>query len=362
MTDTIPFGSPRIGDREVAAVEAQLRSGDLSTGDVVGEFEAECAALAGRDHAAAVASGSVALELALEVADIDNGAGVVVSPYNCGAVLFSVLRTGAVPVFANLDPGTYGLDPGATVEAIEAADVRVDAILPVHLYGLPCKVDALERIATDRNLVLVEDFAQAPGARRDGRPAGSFGEVGVASFGATKNVTTAEGGVVVSDDRSLVEAVEARRSSAGGVTDVVPRSVRMNDVEAAIGCEQLSKYDEILDAKRTAARIYDDRLPDDLVLPPTADDATHVYHGYPVLTDRRDELADFLAGRGIESAAVYDTPLHEYPQVDPPSHDSSETFPESRRVADRVLLVPIHGSITAEDAHTVADAVVDFFA
>jgi len=357
----IELGSPRIDDRELAAVREQLASGDLSTGDVVADFEDDCAQLAGRDHAVAVASGSVALELALHTADLVPGSGVVVSPYNCGAVLFSLLREDLVPVFADVDPDTYGLDPHAAIDAIEASDESVEAILAVHLYGLPCSIGELDSVAADRELTLIEDFAQAPGARVGDRPVGSFGDVGVASFGATKNITTAEGGVVVTDDESIASRVRALRSNTGETTDAVPRSVRMNDLEAAIGREQVAKYDEILETKRSVARIYDERLPDDVQRAPRSEGDTHVFHGYPIMSEQRAELSAFLADRDVASAAVYDTPLYDYPHVGGHGSAPADRFPETRRLAETVLLLPIHGSMSEADARTVADAVSAFF-
>lgn len=357
----IPLGDPPIDDREIAAVEAVLRAGQLSTGETVEAFEDDVSTFAGREHAAAVSSGSVALELALEGLDLSPGAGVVVSPFNCGAVLYSVLRTDLVPVFAEIDEATYGLDPAGTRRAIEAADVDVDAILAVHLYGLPCAVRALERVAAEHGVALVEDFAQAPGARCAGDPTGSFGDVGVASFGATKNVTTAEGGAVVSDDAALLERVRDRRTNVGAPMADSPGSFRMNDVEAAIGREQLAKYEEVVERKRTAAGVYDDELPDAVRRPPRRDDATHVFHGYPIRTDDRDALAEHLDDRGVETAAVYDTPLFEYPRAAERTSAPVEDYPATRSLADEVLLLPIHGSISAADARTVATAVVDFF-
>lgn len=353
----IPLGDPPIDGREIDAVEAALREGELSTGSIVEGFEADVAALAERTHAAAVCSGSVALEFALESVDLSDGAGVVVSPYNCGAVLYSLLRRDLVPVFADIDEATYGIDPGEVRQAIEGAEVSVEGLLAVHLYGLPCEIDTLEEIADEQDLALVEDFAQAPGAEYDGEPVGSFGDVGVTSFGATKNLTTAEGGAVVCDDRQLIEAVRRRRTNVDEPSEVIPGSLRMNDLEAAIGREQLRKYDEILDRKRAAAEIYDSGLPDTVEPPPRLEDGTHVFHGYPIRSPERDGLMDHLNDRGIGAAAVYDVPLSEYPQVTANEPTAAQDYPHAYQLADEVLLLPIHGSISAAEARQVIDEV-----
>lgn len=356
----IPLGDPPIDDREIDAVEAALRTGDLSTGTIVERFEADIANLATRTHAAAVCSGSVALELALESLDLSDGAGVVVSPYNCGAVLYSLLRRNLVPIFADIDEETYGLEPGEVHRAIDHADVSVEGLLAVHLYGLPCEIDVLEEIADERSLALVEDFAQAPGAEYDGRPVGSFGHVGVTSFGATKNLTTAEGGAVVGDDPELIEDIRRRRSNVGAPTEVTPGSLRMNDLEAAIGREQFRKYDEILERKRAAVAIYDAELPDAVETPPRLDDRTHVFHGYPIRTADRDRLIDHLNDSGIGAAAVYDTPLSEYPQVAASEATAAKEYPATYQLSEEVLLLPIHGSISEDDAWQVVDAVDEY--
>lgn len=356
----IPLGDPPIDDREIDAVEAALREGKLSTGSIVEEFEADVAEFADRAQATAVCSGSVALELALEGMDLQDGAGVIVSPYNCGAVLYSLLRQNLVPVFVDIDEATYGIDPKEVRRTIDHADVSVEGLLAVHLYGLPCEIDALEEIAGERDLVLVEDFAQAPGAEYDGRRVGSFGQVSVTSFGATKNLTTAEGGAVVGDDPELLDSVRRRRSNVGEPTEITPGSLRMNDLEAAIGREQLQKYDEVLDRKRAAVEVYDVELPSAVKTPPRLDDATHVFHGYPIRTADRDGLVGYLNDRGIGAAAVYDTPLTEYSQVAANETTAPEDYPATYRLADEVLLLPIHGSISTEDAQQVADAVIAY--
>lgn len=357
----IRLGGPAVDDREIAAVSEALRSGVLSTGEIVGEFESDCAAIAGRETAAAVSSGSVALELALNVSDLSDGAGIVVSPYNCAAVLYSILHEDLVPVFADIDPMTFNLDPEAVEAAIKASAVPIEAVLVAHLFGQPSKMDEIERVAEHHGLVLIDDFAQAIGAKFRGQLAGSFGDMGVASFGATKNVTTAEGGVVVSDDTQLIDRIRTLRSNTNPpVAGETLRSVRMNDLEAAIGREQVKKYDDIVGRKRAVASLYDGRLEGIVETPTALDDRTHVYHGYPIRSPLRDDLSSYLGEHDIESTAVYDTPLYDYSHVESPA-DNEVAFPHTERAASEVLLLPIHGSLTTDDARTVADTITNFF-
>jgi dTDP-4-amino-4,6-dideoxygalactose transaminase len=342
----IPLGDPPVGDDEIAAVAERIDAGALSTGETVAAFEERFATLTDAADAAAVCSGSVALEMALEVSPLESGDRVAVSPYNCGAVLYSLLRSELDPVFVDIDPATYNVSP----DEVAAVAPDVDGLAMVHLFGQPCDVDPLIDIAGDHDLTVVEAFAQAPGATYRGDPVGSLGDVGACSFGATKNLTTAEGGAVVGDSDDA-DRVRTRRTNDGGDIDGVRRSVRMNDLEAAIGIEQLASYDEVLRRKRRAADAYRGRLPDQ-ILPVVRDDRSHVYHGFPIRIEDREGLRRHLDDAGVETASVYE-PLHTYDSVSSPSRPT----PEAERAADEVLLVPIHGSITVDEVETVAEAI-----
>jgi perosamine synthetase len=356
----ISLGNPLVGEAEIEAVSDLLAEGHLSIGDVVAEFEEDFASFTNRAGGAAVASGSVALELALHVLDFDPGDGIVVSPYNCGAILYSILREDLVPVFADIDPATCNLDPGAVRAAIKDANVPVEGLLLTHLYGLPADYDKFDQIATTNNLTVVNDFAQAPGATYEGEQVGALGDIGICSFGATKNLTTAEGGMVVSDDPEVLDTVRRLRSNTGSETTTLQRSVRMNDIEAAIGLAQLDRYDEILDRKRVVASIYRERLPSKLVGQPELPDRNDVYHGFPIRCPDRDDLASALADDDIATAPVYDTPLYEYTayteSVDQPA------FPNTEAVSSEILLLPIHAQVTDEQAMMIGDSVTDRWA
>lgn len=352
----ISLGNPFVGEAEIESVSELLGDGHLSIGDVVASFESEFAAFSDRSGGAAVASGTVALEMALQAVGLEPGDGVVVSPFNCGAMLYGPLREQLVPVFADIDPSTCALDAAAVREAIEAATVEVEALLVTHLYGLPADWDPLAAVADEYDLTVVNDYAQAPGATYHGEQVGSLGDIGVCSFGATKNMTTAEGGMVVSDDETVLETVRTLRSNTGSETAALQRSVRMNDLEAAIGRAQLRKYDEILERNRRVAAVYRDRLPEDSIGQPERPNRTDVYHGFPIRYTGRSELASRLEGDDIMTAAVYDTPLYEY-EACPRSVDPS-AFPVTERIADDVLLLPIHAKVTEDQAAYIADRVI----
>ena len=353
----IPLGNPFVGEQEIEAVTELLAKGHLSIGDVVSTFENDFSDFIGRTGGAAVASGSVALELALSVQGFDPGDGIVLSPYNCGAILYSPMREDLIPVFADINPETCNLDPNAVRKTIIEADVPVEGMLLTHLYGLPTDYEPLAKIASEFDLTVINDFAQAPGATYQGEPVGSLGDIGVCSFGATKNITTAEGGMVVSDDPGILETVRTLRSNTGSETSELQRSVRMNDIEAAIGIEQISKYDEIKQRKRRIVSIYREGLPDEMVLQPDLSDRIDDYHGFPIRSADRTQLINKLKNDGIATAPVYDTPLYEYDaclqSVDPSS------FPNTESVADEVLLLPIHAQVTDEQAMMIVESLTE---
>lgn len=353
----VSLGSPKVGPEEQAFVSEVLEEGALSTGELVQEFEKEFSSFAGRTDGVAVCSASVALELTLEEL-FDPGSVILVSPFNCGAILYSLLRTGLQPLFVDIDPRTYGIDPANVVSTLADVSTDADGMLVTHLYGQPSSMSELCEIARERDLVLVEDFAQAPGARYRESTAGSFGHASVCSFGATKNLTTAEGGIVVSDDDEFVATVRSRRSNTDPGARVAPRSVRMNDLEAAIGLAQLEKYEEIIESKRTSARRYRDKLAHLPVALPTAlNDRTHVYHGFPIRTEAADELVEHLRAHDVGCARVYDVPLNEYALAP----ETTSTYPHSSAVADEVVLLPIHANLDADDVDTVTTALRSFF-
>jgi len=348
----IPLGAPAVGDTGIDHVVELLEDGLLSTGEVVAEFEARFSSFVGRSHGVAVTSGSVALELALE-SIFNEGDRVALSPYNCGSMLYSVLRANLRPVFVDADSKTAGLDPDALAEA-----APLDGAVSAHLFGHPAHISDIKEACERLGATLVDDFAQAPGATAHGEPVGSVGSVGVCSFGATKNLTTAEGGIVVTDDPTVAEYVRDQRTNTHDVTPP-PRSVRMNDIEAAIGLSQLDSYDATTDRKCAVATIYRKRLSDlPVELLPEQPWATDVYHAFPVLTPDADRLTAHLDDREIGTSRLYETPLHEYDAAPPVDGE----YPVAERFADEVVLLPIHGQVTDSQARTVADAVTDLYA
>lgn len=352
----ISLGSPRTGEEEIEAVSTLLSSGELSVGNTVAEFEEKFSEFAGTADAVAVSSGSVALELAIEVSDLEAGDKVLVSPFNCAAVLYSLVRQDLQPVFCDIRKDSYNIDPDRVEDELDRQDS--DGLLLTPLYGQPCEMDRLTQIAVDNELTIINDFCQSPGASYDGKDVATYGQIGVCSFGATKNITTAEGGMVVSDNTEYTERIRRLRSNTNGDFGTPLRSVRMNDLEAAIGIEQLKKYDEILANKRKTAQYYRAELTSSVVLPAVLPNRTHVYHGFPVRTTENTSLMESLSRKDIQTAVVYGKPLYDY-SVAPPVDTSR--FPNTEQVSDEVLLLPIHPNLTEEDMLKVVSGLNSYF-
>lgn len=355
----VSSADPDISEREIEAVGEVLRSGTLSTGEVVAEFESEFATLVGCEEGAAVCSGSVALELAFEVSDLEPGDGIIVSPRNCAAVLYSILRQDLVPVFVDVEPTGHNLDPAAVSEAIRTTEQHIGGVLATHLHGTPCQIGALTSITDDHDLTLIEDICQAPGATVGGAPIGSFGSLAVCSFGATKNITTGEGGIVTGDDTETVAEIRLRRSSRHGEAAIPLRSVRMSDIEAAMGRQQLKRYDEMVDRRRTVAELYRSELGDLVTVPEPREGVMSVYASYPVLVDDSEGLRSHLADRRIESN-TYDSLLHEYDCL--AGQEWVKTpVPNAKDVRDRTVVLPVHSQMDRKDAETVVRVVREFY-
>jgi dTDP-4-amino-4,6-dideoxygalactose transaminase len=352
----VSLASPTTGQEEIEAVSDLLSRGELSIGDVVEEFETAFSDFADTKDAAAVCSGSVALELAFEVSDLDTGDRVAVSPFNCAAVLYSLVRQGLHPVFCDIRTDSFNIDPNLIGDLTERQEV--DGILLTHLYGQPCDMDEIVPIAEENDLTVINDFCQSPGAEYDGKDVAGYGDLGVCSFGATKNITTAEGGTVVSDSTEYIERVRTLRSNTNGDSPTPLRSVRMNDIEAAIGVQQLRKYEDMLADRRMVAERYLNELPSQLTLPKTRPNRTHVYHGFPVRTVHNTKLMESLSDRGVETSVVYEKPLYDYSLA--PDTDRSR-FPNTESATNEVLLLPIHPDLSHEDVDRVVSEVNAYF-
>lgn len=353
----VALADPALGSRERAKVDAVLESGALAAGEEVRQFEAEFADACGTAHAVATANGTTALHAALHAADIGSGDRVVTTPFSFIASANAIRHAGAEPVFVDIDPETYALDVDA-VEAAITADPTIAAILAVHLYGLPAPVDQLADLAETHDAVLVEDAAQAHGARLDGQWVGSFGDVGCFSFYPTKNMTTGEGGMIVTDRDDI--AASARQFIDHGRVGhyehaTVGHNFRMTDIAAAIGQVQLERLPAANGARRANASALTEGLAGAAVATPVEPPGRrHVYHQYTIRSRRRDALRRHLDDRGIDTGVYYPTPIHRQP----PYRSSDRSLPEAERAATEVLSLPVHPGLSSAERHAVIDAVV----
>ncbi len=354
MSDIVPVARPIIGDAEIAAVSEVLRSGMLAQGREVAAFEEE---FSGHFHlqrpCVAVNSGTSALHIGLLAAGVGPGDEVIVPSFTFAATANAVALTGAIPVFADIEPDTFCLDPASVAAVITE---RTVAIMPVHLFGQPAAMADLTALADRHGLMVFEDAAQAHGAALDGQPVGASGTVAAYSFYPTKNMTSGEGGMIACADSGLERAARLLRNQ-GMLTqyrnEVIGLNNRMTDIHAAIGRVQLTRVDEWTRRRRENAAVYDAELRGVLV-PKVRDGAHHVYHQYTVLVpDNRDGVAQQLRERfGIGSGVFYPVPVHKLA-----SFDVDADLPVTQSVAARCLSLPVHPGVGPVERERVVSAV-----
>ena len=354
--ERVPVADPTISERARERVDAVLRSGQLADGDPVRAFEREFADYCGAAHGVACANGTAALHAALRACGVGPGDTVVTTPFSFVATANAVRFCGAEPVFADVDPDTLNLDPAAVRDVIDARDGDVDALLPVHLYGLPAEMDAFLEIAGEYDALLIEDAAQAHGATYRGRPVGSLGDAAAFSFYPTKNLTTGEGGMVVTDRDDVAERAARfvnHGRDANGAYASLGHNFRLTSVAAAIGRVQLERLPDFVKTRRDTAARYDRTLEDSPVdAPPTPPESEHAYHQYTVQCEDRDALAAHLDDHGVDSAVYYPTPIPELPAYE----GVEASIPVASRASERVLSVPVHPELSARQVDAVAAA------
>lgn len=357
MNDFIPPAKPIIGDEERAAVDAVLRSGMVAQGPEVAAFETEFAAhfVQGRPTVA-TNSGTSGLHLGLLAAGVGPGDEVIVPSFTFAATGNSVALTGATPVFADIEPETFTLDPAAVEAAITP---RTKGIVPVHLYGHPARMRELTEIAEKHGVALYEDAAQAHGAALDGKRVGTFGTFAMFSLYPTKNMTSGEGGMTACVDADLARIVRLYRNQGMEKqyeNEVVGFNNRMTDIHAAIGRVQLTKVDAWTETRRRNAAFLDAHL-QGVVVPPVAEGAVHVYHQYTIrVADDRDGFVTALREEHqVGSGVYYPIPNHRLPSLAP--YAPGLELPETERAAREVVSLPVHPSLAQNDLERIVEAV-----
>ncbi|MBN9186620.1 DegT/DnrJ/EryC1/StrS aminotransferase family protein [Microbacterium sp.] len=357
MSDFIPPAKPLIGDEERAAVDRVLRSGMVAQGPEVAAFEREFSEhfVPGRPSVA-VNSGTAGLHLGLLAAGVGPGDEVIVPSFTFAATGNSVALTGARPVFADIEPETFTLDP-ASVEA--AITDRTKGIMPVHLYGHPARMRALAEIADRHGIALYEDAAQAHGASLDGRPVGSFGAFAMFSLYPTKNMTSGEGGMIVAADDEIARTARLLRNQGMErqyENEIIGFNARMTDIHAAIGRVQLTKVDGWTRTRQANAAFLDAHLRG-VVVPPVADGAVHVYHQYTIrVADDRDGFVAALKDEHqVGSGVYYPIPNHRLPSL--AGYAPGVELAETERAAREVVSLPVHPSLSQGDLERIVAAV-----
>jgi hypothetical protein len=323
----------------------------------VAAFEQEFAPRVGGRHCVAVNSGTSALHLALMAMGVKPGDEVIVPSFSFAATANAVRLVGAEPVFVDIEPGSFCLSPDAVAAAIGP---RTVAIMPVHLYGHPAAMDRLMPLAQRHGLAIIEDACQAHGATVGGVPVGSFGTTGCFSFYPTKNMHSLEGGMITSADPALARTLRLLRNQGMEqryANEIVGANMRLTDVAAAIGREQLKQLAAWTEQRRANAKYLDSRITT-LVTPPVADGAQHVYHQYTVrVPGDRDAAQEHLKQQGIGSAVYYPTPIHRLrPYLDADGKPGPWDLPETERAAAEVLSLPVYPSLTPAQLDRIADA------
>lgn len=369
MATDIPLGDlrreyTRIRSEIDEAIAGVLKRGWFILGEEGEAFEAEWADYCGVAHAVSVGNGTDALQLALRASGIGPGDEVVVPALTAAFSALAVSLVGATPVFADVDPVSLTLDPAAFQAAITP---RTAAVMPVHLYGCPADMEAIVEIAKRHNLLVLEDAAQAHGARSQGRRVGGLGDVAAFSFYPSKNLGAyGDAGALVTDDPALAEKARMLRHGGQRRTyehELLGTNSRLDEIQAAILRVKLRHLDAWNKRRRSLAACYDSGLKElsPLALPATPDGVEHVFHLYVVRTRLRDALHDYLAGTGIGTGVHYPKGVHLQDAFASLSYEEG-SCPNAETAASEVLSLPIFPQLSFHEVEQVVRMIRIFFA
>ena len=367
----IGLSSQDITRAEIDAVVEVMRSDRLSIGPRLEAFETALAERAGRKYGVGVNSGTSGLHLCVKSLGIGPGDEVITTPFSFISTTNCILFERAAPVFVDIDPESYNMDPDAIEGAITP---RTKAILPVEVFGNTAHFDTYEQIARKHDLLFIEDSCEALGGSLNGRPAGSFGECGVFAFYPNKQITTGEGGMIVTDSEEIRDMCASLRNQ-GRATEAwlsharLGYNYRMSEIAAAMGLVQVERLDEILTLRRQAAEMYNQALADveGLHIPPMVDPETASWFVYVVrLADRftqadRDAIINRLRDGGI-GCSNYFVPIHTQPYITEKSGVKEGDFPLTEHIAARTIAMPFFARITEEQIDRVKAALVEAMA
>ena len=346
----IGLSKPIVSDEEKQAVMRVLDSGMIAQGPEVASFEDEFSRYMEGHHCIAVNSGTSALHLGLLASGIERGDEVIIPSFTFAATANAVALCGATPVFVDIDIDTFTVDPNAVEAAITD---RTSAIMPVHLYGHPADMDPLTEICIRKSLILLEDAAQAHLASYMSQPVGTFGTAAF-SFYPTKNMTSGEGGMIVTADDAVARKAKLLRNQGMEMryqNEIIGFNNRMTDIHAAIGRVQLRKLRERTTKRQENAAFFNENLLT-VDIPTEKNNVEHVYHQYTIRTDQRDELSEHLNQENIGNGVYYPIPVHQLP-----SFDKKIDLPNTRTAAEQALSIPVHPLLTREELHRIVEVI-----
>ncbi|MFC2095135.1 DegT/DnrJ/EryC1/StrS family aminotransferase [Candidatus Bipolaricaulota bacterium] len=363
----IPLAQPFITEQDVAAVTQTVAGARLALGPSLDAFEVALTQRSGTAHAVAVNSGTSALHLIIRALGIGPGNEVVTTPFSFVASTNCILMEGATPVFADIDPQTLCIDPAAVEAAITP---RTAAILAVDVFGYPADWQRLERIAEKHDLILIEDSAEALGSLLDGKPCGSFGRAAIFGFYPNKQITTGEGGAVVTDDPVLADCCRSMANQGRGDASWhshvrLGYNYRMDEMSAALGLSQLKRFEEIVAAREQVASWYLDELRgvDTIILPGVAGDVRMSWFVFVIrLADSftradRDRTLEALQAQGI-GCRDYFQPIHLQPFIQERLGTARGGFPITESVSDRTIALPFFPQMTHEQVLRVGESLL----
>jgi perosamine synthetase len=360
--DFIPVAEPLLAGNELKYVTDCVQTGWVSSlGKYVRDFEQQFAGYCDTRHGVATFNGTVAIHLLAATLGLGPGDEVIMPSLTYVASANGIHYTGATPVFVDSERQTWNIDPDTVVDAITP---RTKAIMAVHLYGHPANMDPLRAIATEHNLLLLEDAAEAHGARYKGRRVGGLSDAAIFSFYGNKIITTGEGGIIVTNnkewaDRAFFLENQGRYTDNPYFHPEVAYNYRMTNIQAAIGLAQLEKINDLLAVRRKNAAHYNRRLTDvtGLTLPPEADWAENVYWMYSVVVEddfnlSRDQLRDALRAAGIDTRPFF------YPVHTLPMYNTGQSLPIAEDLGRRGLNLPSGATLTAEQIDYICDTLI----
>ena len=343
------------------AIKRVLDSGWYVLGEEVREFEKEFAQFNIVSHAIGVGSGTDALHIALRALEIGAGDEVITTAHTAVATASAIDLAGAKPIFVDIEPDFFTIDPDLIEDAITP---KTKAIIPVHIYGQPCNMDAIMDIANKNNLKVIEDSAQAHGAEYKGKRVGSIGDIGCFSFYPTKNLgAIGDGGALVTNSDQLAEKIKLIREYGWEERHISSKegwNSRLDELQAAILRVKLKNLDKDNNLRQQHAKIYNDLLKDfPIELPKTRSNSSHVFHLFVIKIEQRNKLRDYLQKNGVNTTIQYPVPVHKQKYFQ--KMCSEKSLPVTEQVAKNILSIPMYPELEEKEINKVSNILKDYF-